>query len=68
MPPAERSVPHRTTSLPGVALHDEAVTESLTSLKAERDRLIEKLRRRLSDPGNAGVPHHEFIANRPRLR
>lgn len=41
--------------------------ESLVSLKAERDQLVEQLKRRLSDPGDAGVPPEVFVRNRPRL-
>ena len=29
-------------------------------LKAERDRVVERLKRRLADRGNAGVPHERF--------
>jgi hypothetical protein len=32
------------------------------ALKMERDEAVARVKRRLSDPGNAGVPHATFIA------
>ena len=57
----------RPLSWKGVALFDEAFDDSLASLKAERDAIVAVLKRRLDDPGKAGVPHEVFIRNRPRL-
>ena len=46
---------------------EEELPDDPVALKALRDRCVARLKERLSDPGNAGVPHDIFIRNRPPL-
>ncbi len=45
----------------------EEIPDDPVARKAMRDRLVAELKERLRDAGNAGVPHDEFVRNRPRL-
>lgn len=49
------------------ALYDE-IPDDPVARKAMRERLVARLKEKLSDPGNAGMLHDEFIRNRPLLR
>ena len=45
----------------------EELPDDPVARKALRDRIVEEIKQHLSDPGNAGVPHDEFVRNRPPL-
>ena len=58
--------PQAVKRLSGIAAAlEEEIPDDPVARKAMRDHLVARLKEKLSDPGNAGVPHEEFVRARP---
>ena len=62
--PPSRPPSRKRLSRIAAALNDE-IPDDPVARKEMRDRLVAALKERMSDPGNAAVPHEVFIRWRP---